>query len=394
MSRTTSGTKMRQTYIAVLVMTITLLASAGIALAAPTDPFENDSTTSTTIPRETVSLPGGDDPLQLPPELAQHQVSADAAAQTLDALAIEMEKSSEAYNKAKEELGETELALADAQQELRKVTSDYRKRQKIYGDRLNRIYYDGGTVSFVEILLQTTSFADFISRINYIVMINNSDSTMVRLLETDKERVDMVNEELSKFKRKQEASQRIIESKQKDIQGMIAEQEAILAGFEDGIRQILSRNTEELREEQNQLLADLKEKTRQWPTSQLQAMFDQTSVVATALQYLGVKYVWGGENPDIGLDCSGLVLIVFRQHGVKVRHYSGWQFGDAPMKVEKEELIPGDLVFYGAPIHHVGIYIGDGFYINAPETGSVVRINSIERDDWAGAVRYPLRNKE
>ena len=111
------------------------------------------------------------------------------------------------------------------------------------------------------------------------------------------------------------------------------------------------------------------------------------SPVETALAYHGIPYLWGGETPA-GFDCSGLVLYVFRQHGVELPHYSGSQFllGD---KVVPAALQPGDVVFFGSPIHHVGIYIGGGYYIHAPRTGDFIKISPLaKRRDYAGARRY------
>jgi cell wall-associated NlpC family hydrolase len=110
--------------------------------------------------------------------------------------------------------------------------------------------------------------------------------------------------------------------------------------------------------------------------------------VETALAYHGVPYLWGGETPR-GFDCSGLVLYVFEQHGVELPHYSGSQF-QMGTKVALKDLVPGDVVFFGSPIHHVGIYVGGGYYIHAPRTGDFVKISRLaDRSDFAGARRYP-----
>jgi len=100
-----------------------------------------------------------------------------------------------------------------------------------------------------------------------------------------------------------------------------------------------------------------------------------------ALQYIGVPYVWGGASPS-GFDCSGLVSYVFAQLGVSLPHYAAAQYtyGD-PVAVG--DLQPGDLVFFDS-LSHVGIYIGNGQYVDAPETGSFVRIDSMS-DPWAVA---------
>ncbi len=101
-----------------------------------------------------------------------------------------------------------------------------------------------------------------------------------------------------------------------------------------------------------------------------------------------MPYLWGGEKPS-GFDCSGLVLYVFRQHGVNLPHYSGSQFGLGE-KVAAQRPAAGDVVFFGSPIHHVGIYVGGGYFIHAPRTGDFVKISKLaDRSDFAGARRYP-----
>ncbi|MBU4555818.1 MAG: C40 family peptidase, partial [Actinobacteria bacterium] len=74
------------------------------------------------------------------------------------------------------------------------------------------------------------------------------------------------------------------------------------------------------------------------------------------------------------------------QVGVSLPHSSRAQI-NAGQRVSKSDLQPGDLVFFGSPIHHVGIYVGGGMYIHAPSTGDVVKISSVSRGDFAGACR-------
>jgi len=97
-------------------------------------------------------------------------------------------------------------------------------------------------------------------------------------------------------------------------------------------------------------------------------------VVAVAMRYLGVPYVWGESTPS-GFDCSGFTMYVYAQIGVSLPHYTGaqWQMGTA---VARNELQPGDLVFFDG-LGHEGMYIGNNQFIHAPHTGDVVKISSL-----------------
>lgn len=98
-------------------------------------------------------------------------------------------------------------------------------------------------------------------------------------------------------------------------------------------------------------------------------------VVAIALQYLGVPYVWGGASPSEGFDCSGLTMYVYAQIGVSLPHFAAAQYRMG-VPVSKSQLQPGDLVFFNR-LGHVGMYIGSGNFIHAPSTGDVVKITPL-----------------
>ena len=115
--------------------------------------------------------------------------------------------------------------------------------------------------------------------------------------------------------------------------------------------------------------------------------------VALAYQFLGVPYVWGGATPS-GFDCSGLTMYVYARLGIKLGHYTGFQYYEG-RRVPRDQLQPGDLLFFhansaGVP-QHEGMYIGNGSFIHAPHTGDVVRIASLFDTRYAlsyiGAVR-------
>lgn len=103
-------------------------------------------------------------------------------------------------------------------------------------------------------------------------------------------------------------------------------------------------------------------------------------IVNTASKYLGVPYVWGGTTPN-GFDCSGLVQYVLKELGINISRVTYTQYKEG-YPVAKGDLQPGDLVFFekNGDVHHVGIYIGDGKMIHAPQTGDVVRIADMNSD--------------
>jgi cell wall-associated NlpC family hydrolase len=109
------------------------------------------------------------------------------------------------------------------------------------------------------------------------------------------------------------------------------------------------------------------------------------AAVQAAMSQLGKPYSWGAAGPD-SYDCSGLTMWAWAHAGVSLPHQSAEQQGyGTPVSVG--QLQPGDLVFFGSPAYHVGIYIGNGQMVHAPTTGDVVKVTSLSyMSDYSGAV--------
>ena len=132
------------------------------------------------------------------------------------------------------------------------------------------------------------------------------------------------------------------------------------------------------------------------------------AVIARAQSQIGVPYAWGGGDANgptrgirdggvadsygdynkIGFDCSGLVLYAFAGVGIALPHYTGYQY-QRGTKIDPSQMQRGDLIFWGPNAeHHVAIYLGDGTMIEAPNSGSAVKISPVR---WSGMSPYAVR---
>ena len=110
-----------------------------------------------------------------------------------------------------------------------------------------------------------------------------------------------------------------------------------------------------------------------------------TTALRAALTQRGKPYVWGAAGPD-SYDCSGLIMWAFAQEGISLPHYTGSLWNDG-QHISRDNLEPGDLIFFDADISHVGIYLGNGVMVDAPHSGAVVRVEAVWWSQYVGAVR-------
>lgn len=112
----------------------------------------------------------------------------------------------------------------------------------------------------------------------------------------------------------------------------------------------------------------------------------RNTILQRALSLIGTPYRWGGNTPDAGFDCSGLVKFVFGAAlGLDLPRVSR-EMANSGQRVDREQLNAGDLVFFGRNgrrIDHVGIYIGEGRFVHAPRTGRDVSVSSMDAGYWA-----------
>ncbi len=313
--------------------------------------------------------------------LAAQQARLDAFIAQLDALDRELSIASESYNDASDKLEAMKDRVQNTQGELVSADEAYDRVTVILGDQLGTMYRSG-TYSPVEMLLDSKSLNDFISRLKFLNTVG-TDSAQV-LEEYAKTKADLQDQlfRLRNAKRMAESLEFELKARKIEVQLRIVERQELFAKTQSDLLVVLSQQATYRRAEEAALLKEILA-----GASKAGIIVQPGSPVETVLAYHGVPYLWGGATPS-GFDCSGLLLYVMRQHGVDLPHYSGSQFL-LGQKILPTELEPGDAVFFGSPIHHVGMYIGGGYFIHAPRTGDYVKISKLaDRSDYAGARRY------
>jgi cell wall-associated NlpC family hydrolase len=133
---------------------------------------------------------------------------------------------------------------------------------------------------------------------------------------------------------------------------------------------------------------------RQWPVVTPSNPVAANAVLMRAISLVGTPYRWGGNTPDAGFDCSGLVNYVYRDVlSLNLPRTSQALAEFQGARIKPERLAPGDLVFFGngGAVNHVGIYVGEGRFVHAPTSGGTVRLDHLDghywRDHYTGAKR-------
>lgn len=314
-------------------------------------------------------------------ELARRQAEIDELQAQLDALDRDLAIAAEEYNKAALELQATRQRLEAARQDLDAAKAAYEIQQQTLADRARDMYRDGDSAA-LELIVGSKSLSDLAARARFLAAVGKREADLAEALEAQMAEIASTEAELEEAEAAAASLEFELKARFVEINLRIQERTQVLAAAQSDLLALLDKQAELRRAEEARLLADILA-----GVSKVGVVVEPGSVVETALGYHGVPYVWGGESPA-GFDCSGLVKYVFAQHGVDLPHYSGAQF-QLGQKVPPADLRPGDVVFFGSPVYHVGIYVGAGYFVHAPRTGDFVKLTKLAvMPDYAGARRY------
>ena len=382
------------------------------------------------------------------PSIGDKRAQAEAILAEVQTLDEEVGAAAERFNGASYELGKLSTELAETREDLTRARRLRKLSQVRVAARLRELYVNGDSgSSSLEVILGATSLDDVLDRIDVAQRVAAQDAGIARDATALRERVAKRERQVAAARERQAVVVEQRAAERAAIEARLAERERLLASVKDEIarleeaerrRQAELRRQAQLELERQQRLAAAQERERARaaeeaersaaaavtaapepapePSPQPSAQESGASegdvaeppaapsaaappppadaskgaqVVAIAMQYLGVPYVWGSADPSVGFDCSGLTTYVFAKVGVSLPHYAAaqYQLGTA---VSKDQLQAGDLVFFRG-LGHMGMYIGGGNFIHAPRTGDVVKISSLSESyyvaNWVGARR-------
>lgn len=277
--------------------------------------------------------------------------------QKIQVLDNEIITSIDKVDNLKKDIENKEKELKDKYDNLVETNTEYRKQKKSIDIKSKNINKNDN-LKILDLILSSDNLGDFFQTLDLskkiikennktIKQLDEKENLLLKQQEELKKELDKLNED----KETLEESQKELESKKKEIEEEIS-------------RLAISRSS---------AIGNLNQTL---PILDKPASDKATSVLNEAYKYIGVPYVWGGTTPS-GFDCSGFTSYVYRNSvGVSLPRVSQSQqnFG---ARVSISDIEPGDLVFFGSPAYHVGIYLGNGQYIHAPNTGDVVRIATL-----------------
>ncbi|MHB8895628.1 MAG: C40 family peptidase [Candidatus Geothermincolia bacterium] len=313
------------------------------------------------------------------------QQAAQIAAE-IDALDKELAVASEAYNLVKVDLDAISERVDQTQKRLTEIKQSLKKRRDLLNARAASMYKDGKT-TMLEVLLDTKDFGDFLERADYVSRVARSDADLIDRIKTTKDSVELLERQYSESKRQQEVLVQQAMLKKNDIEGKLGTRTVLLNSVNQDIQKLIAQQVTEQR---------ASDQTINQQAQQTLVTAPDGGLAKTCMRYLGVVYHWAGAGPGqcpsgqhrICFDCSGLTMYVYKLFGIDLPHNAAMQFNKG-VKITLQQARPGDLVYFGMPPHHVGMYLGNDMFIHAPQTGDVVKVSKLSsRKDLSGITRF------
>jgi cell wall-associated NlpC family hydrolase len=310
-------------------------------------------------------------PSTAPTNAADAQKQLDQVQRDAEALTEQWHASSDEVRARKQEVEKLQAAVGPAQALAAAARSDeesYRKQV----DVLTMATFESGNLDQLDALLAARSPQDFLDQMSALETISSEYRTVLTTLITKVGEADRAQADAGAAVARAQAAVAEAASAEQQLGERKRDADARIATAEHLLR----------------ALSPSERRDRNGPTVSAPAITGTGIGVAAlraAASQLGKPYRWGAEGPG-SYDCSGLTSYAFARAGVTLPRSSSQQ-ALVGTPVSWNEMQPGDLVFYYSPVSHVGIYAGDGKFINAPQSGDVVRYQNVSRSAFSGARR-------
>ncbi len=338
------------------------------------------------------------------PKIRAQEAHARVVRAEVNRIGINLESVIQQYDGAQIELRQVKASLRTNKAKLVIARANFHAAQRRIMSRLYSLYVDGKPTT-LDVLAGAKSLSQVIDRAEAAQVMSNQDKQLGRQALQFEVAVQKRQHALNQLRARRASAVLHLASQRQEIQSALARQQQLLASIGSSIHTLQVQ--EAAREARLRAAAEarLRRIAEEQSAGQQGTGIPIPPIIGTgaghpeaatiALRYLGVPYVWGGANPS-GFDCSGLVMYVYAQLGISLPHYAASQYA-LTEPISTSQMQPGDLVFfvgsdgsYSAP-GHVGIYIGGGQFVDAPYTGSVVRIDNLAAwgSSFVGARRVP-----
>jgi cell wall-associated NlpC family hydrolase len=345
------------------------------------------------------------------PAIRAAQAHERAVMAQVDAIGKDLQLAEDQLANARQRLALVNQSLRENEYRLHVAKGNLRAAQKRLQARLYSLYVNGAP-STIDVIAGAHSLSQLIDRAESAQVLSNQDAALGQQALSFEHSVQARERQLHQLKLQRAQAVREAAARERQRAAELGQQRRLLASIHTTISQLQAQEAARERAAraaaQARLAAEIAARkaaeraAAAQPTQSSSAPTlappppvsvptggsggaGHSAAASIALRYLGVPYVYGGASPS-GFDCSGLVMYVYAQLGISLPHYTVAQW-NATQPVSAPA--PGDLVFFNG-LGHVGIYIGGGRFVNAPHTGSVVRIDSISSfGGFDGARRVP-----
>lgn len=295
------------------------------------------------------------------PDLSERELRA-----KVERLQEKAEILTEKYNGQRLELKKAKKAARQAEEHAEDVARRLDKVRDAIGALAADRYKSGGGLRQGIAFLGAENPEDLVKRATMLAHISRQKAAKLQYLQAKVQEAEQAEKQAEKAAAKVKSITEDIQQKQEHIEELVSKVEDKLAEIEAEEQARASRDY-------NRAPIDV----------DVVGSGTAAQAAEVALAQQGEPYVWGAAGPD-AFDCSGLVVYAYAQVGISLPHYTGALINAGP-QISRGQLRPGDLVFTSS--HHVGIYVGNGKMVNAPNSGTVVQVESIEGESLYAAVR-------